>query len=60
MSASLFAVAQVRKEEKLKDVFVFVIAGVITVLTWTLEAEPSGHVSTMINRYLSTDWDICP
>lgn len=42
---------QVLKEEKLKNVFVLVISGVITVLKWTLEEDPLGGVSIVVSRY---------
>lgn len=52
LSACLFAVNEVLEEEKLKNVFVLVISGVITVLKWTLEDDPLGHVSTVVSKYL--------
>lgn len=49
---SLFVVYQVIKEEKLKNVSVLVISGVITVPRWTLTEDPLGHVSIVVSKYL--------
>lgn len=54
---------QVLKGEKLKNVFVLVISGAITVLQWTLEEDPLGHVSTEVSRYPpgpAQTQEICP
>lgn len=47
----LFAIDQIVKKEKLKNVFVLVVSGVITVLKRTLEEDPLGHVSIDVSRY---------
>lgn len=38
-------------EEKLKNVFVLVISGVIIILKWTLVEDPLGHVNIVVSKY---------